>query len=62
MADYAFRGPQNRVITVDERSGQARWVVDGASNYIPVPGTQDLVVYLVRETGFDMAQVSIPPP
>src|SRR5262249_30790689 len=38
-ADHAFRGTQNRVVVIDEKSKTAQWVASAAANYSHIPGT-----------------------
>jgi hypothetical protein len=62
-ADHAFRGTQNRVVVVDEKSRTAQWVASAAAQYSMIPGTTDLLVDVVTgPTGYDIVRVSIPPP
>jgi hypothetical protein len=61
-SDSAFRGVQNRVVVVDEKAGTAQWVVDQASRYQQIPGTNDLLVDIVTGASTsDLMRVSIPP-
>ncbi len=62
-ADHAFRGTQNRIVVIDEKSRTARWVASAAADYTHIPGTNDLLIDVVTgPTGFDIVRVPIPPP
>jgi hypothetical protein len=62
-ADHAFRGTQNRVVVIDEKSRTAQWVASAAAQYQFIPESSDLLVDVVTgPTGYDIVRVSIPPP
>jgi hypothetical protein len=62
-ADHAFRGSQNRIVVVDEKSRTAKWVAASAAQYTHIPGTNDLLIDVVTgPTGYDIVRVPIPPP
>lgn len=62
-ANYAFRGPQNRIVVLDEQARVARWVADEATGYLLLPGAQELLALLTRTgRGSDVVRVSIPGP
>lgn len=61
IANAAFKGPQNRLIVLDEAAQSARWVVDSARDFVRIPGTDDLLVKIVvGQNGFDIRRVPIP--
>jgi len=61
-SNRAFRGIQNRLITIDEDKREARWVADGAVGYAHLAGTNDVLVELLNQGGgFDLVRVTIPP-
>lgn len=63
VANYAFRGPQNRIVVLDEEAGVARWVADEATGYLLLPGAQELLALLARNgRGSDVVRVAIPGP
>jgi hypothetical protein len=60
-ANHAFRGTQNRIIVIDEKLKQARWVVDQAARYSFIPGSSDLLVDIVTgASSSDLVRVSVP--
>ncbi len=62
-ANHAFLGAQNRLIVIDEASGTARWVADGASGYTLIPGTMDVLAELVTGSpDHDLVRVPVPAP
>jgi hypothetical protein len=62
-ADHAFRGVQNRIVVIDEKTRTARWVASAAADYMHIPGTSDLLIDVVTgPTGYDIVRVPIPPP
>jgi hypothetical protein len=61
-ANHAFRGVQNRVITIDEQARASYWVADQAADYVRIPGSNDLLIDVVTgPTAFDVVRVPIPP-
>lgn len=63
VANYAFRGAQNRIVVLDEQARVARWVADEATGYLLLPGAQELLALLLRSgRGSDVVRVSIPGP
>jgi hypothetical protein len=61
-SNRAFRGTQNRVIVIDEAKQEAHWVADSVSEYIKIPGRDELLVDVVTgPTGYDIVRVPIPP-
>jgi hypothetical protein len=62
-ANHAFRGTQNRIVVIDEKTRRGQWVASQAGNYSHIPGTNDLLVDVVSgPTGYDIIRVPIPPP
>jgi hypothetical protein len=61
-ANHAYTGTQNRIVVIDETKGQAEWVVDQASQYDFIPGSNDLMVDIVTgASSYDLVRVPIPP-
>jgi hypothetical protein len=65
-SNHAFRGTQNRIITIDEARGEARWVVDQAAQYSFIPGSSDgsvdlLVDIVTGASSYDLMRVPLPP-
>jgi hypothetical protein len=61
-ANHAFRGTQNRAVVVDEQARVAHWVAAAASDFIRIPGTQDILVDVVSgPSTYDIVRVPIPP-
>jgi hypothetical protein len=62
-ADHAFRGTQNRVVVIDEKSRTARWVASAAAQYQHIPDSTDLLIDVVTgPTSYDVVRVPVPPP
>lgn len=62
-SNQAFLGTQNRIVVIDEKKKEARWVADSASEYMFLPGTDELLVDVVTgPSTFDVVRVKIPPP
>lgn len=61
IANAAYKGTQNRLILIDEAARRARWVVDSARDYTPIPGSNDLLVRTVTGPGFDVVRVPLTP-
>jgi hypothetical protein len=61
-ANHAFRGTQNRAVVVDEQARVAHWVAAAASDFVRIPGTQDILVDVVTgPSTYDIVRVPIPP-
>lgn len=60
IANAAYRGPQNRLILIDEDRREARWVVDSARSYTLVPLPAELLVRAVNDANFDILRVPLP--
>jgi hypothetical protein len=61
-ANHAFRGTQNRIIVIDEKAGQAQWVVDQASTYDFIPDSTDILADIVTgASSYDLVRVPLPP-
>lgn len=60
ISNAAFRGVQNRLIVIDEAARAARWVADGARDFLYIPGTRDMLVRVVTGPGSDIRRLPIP--
>jgi len=59
--NHAFKGAFNRVVVIDEKAGERRWVADGAYAYYRLSRTTwDLLVHRWLPTGSDLVRVTIP--
>lgn len=62
VANYAFRGVQNRIIVIDEAQRVAQVVAEGADSFGFLPDTTDiLVTRLLGTDTFDLLRVPLPP-
>jgi hypothetical protein len=63
-ANQAFAGPHSRIVVIDERRDEARWVAAGSTYYTMIPGTADALVGVVgawQLPEHDVVRVTIPP-
>lgn len=61
ISNAAGRGLYNRLILVDEEAREARWVVNSARAFTPIPDTNEVLVSIVNgQIGYDVRRVPIP--
>ena len=59
--NHAFKGSFNRVVIVDEKLGEKRWVAQSAYAYYRLARTNwDLIVHRWLPTGSDLVRVTVP--
>jgi hypothetical protein len=54
-------GTWNRLVTVDEATATARWLVAGAADFLLVPGRREVIADVVTQaSGYDVLQIPVP--
>lgn len=62
IANAAQRGPHNRLLVIDDRKPEARWIAASARDFVRLPGDKEVLLKAISGQFIDVHRVPIPPP